>query len=49
VTYFRESMNAWSELAAGTEGMTEYEEGLDWAEERLRDLGSLSSLPPSSR
>ncbi|NNC88935.1 MAG: hypothetical protein HKN82_10805 [Akkermansiaceae bacterium] len=49
VKFFRESMGTWTALASLDRGNSEFEDGLDWAKERLRELGSLSSLPPKAR
>ena len=43
VTYFRESAGMWSSLAANEKANDEYREGLDWAQERLSELGAALS------
>lgn len=44
VGYFRESAGHWQELASAEKDNEEFREGLDWAKERLSELGVLSSV-----
>ena len=43
MTFFRESAGMWTSLAKAEKGNDEFREGLDWAKDRLSELGAVLS------
>jgi len=46
---FRESLRNWKSLAATEKNNPEFQDGLEWAELRLRELDAISSVSPEPR
>lgn len=49
IRYFGESVKSWKSLTETDAGNAEFQEGLEWAQLQLRELGVMSSLPKKTR